>query len=311
MAEMTEPGDLVHLEEQRDFLLRSLDDLERERDAGDIEPEDYRTLRDDYTARAAAVLRAIDVHRGVGDGGAGRRDGRGGGGAGSTRPGEAGGWRGSAATVARSGVRGGRPSRGGGRSSGPSAGRSLRRAAVIGGIAIFAVVAGLLVAGGSGERLTGQPSSGSITATGASDDVGKAQQQFADGRLLDSLKTLNGVLAKEPNNVPALTYLGWFTRITATELNHPELIDKALSYLDKAESTDPTYAPAHVFRGILLFEDKHQPAAAIPEFQTFLAAPHSGDEQAMVPLVEQQLSAALAATGPTTTTPTTTSTTTP
>lgn len=49
------------LEEERDFLLRSLDDLERERAAGDVDDHDYRTLRDDYTARAAAVLRALDA----------------------------------------------------------------------------------------------------------------------------------------------------------------------------------------------------------------------------------------------------------
>ena len=52
---------LAELEEQRDFLFRSLDDLEAERAAGDIEDGDYRTLRDDYTARAAEVLRAIDA----------------------------------------------------------------------------------------------------------------------------------------------------------------------------------------------------------------------------------------------------------
>ena len=52
---------LAELEEQRDFLLRSLDDLEAERAAGDIDEHDYETLRDDYTARAAEVLRAIDA----------------------------------------------------------------------------------------------------------------------------------------------------------------------------------------------------------------------------------------------------------
>jgi tetratricopeptide (TPR) repeat protein len=50
----------VTLEAERDFLLRSLRDLERERDAGDIEERDYLALRDDYTARAAAALRAIE-----------------------------------------------------------------------------------------------------------------------------------------------------------------------------------------------------------------------------------------------------------
>lgn len=49
------------LEDQRDFLLRSLDDLEREHVAGDVDDHDYLALKDDYTARAAAVLRALDA----------------------------------------------------------------------------------------------------------------------------------------------------------------------------------------------------------------------------------------------------------
>ena len=44
--------------DQQEFLLRSLEDLEREHDAGDLDDADYVRLRDDYTARAAAVLRA-------------------------------------------------------------------------------------------------------------------------------------------------------------------------------------------------------------------------------------------------------------
>ena len=51
---------LAELEDQRDFLLRSLDDLEREWLAGDLDDADYRALKDDYTVRAAEVLRAIE-----------------------------------------------------------------------------------------------------------------------------------------------------------------------------------------------------------------------------------------------------------
>ena len=54
---------LAELEEERRFLLRSLDDLERERDAGDVDTADYATLKDGYTVRAAAVLREIDSGR--------------------------------------------------------------------------------------------------------------------------------------------------------------------------------------------------------------------------------------------------------
>ncbi len=49
----------MQLEHERDFLLQSLDDLETERAAGDIDPDSYAQLHDDYTARAAAAIRAL------------------------------------------------------------------------------------------------------------------------------------------------------------------------------------------------------------------------------------------------------------
>jgi len=49
------------LETERDFLMRSLDDLEAEQAAGNVDPGTYRELHDDYTARAAAVIRALDA----------------------------------------------------------------------------------------------------------------------------------------------------------------------------------------------------------------------------------------------------------
>ena len=54
---------LAELEEERRFLLRSLDDLDREFEAGDVEEDDYRVLRDGYTSRAAAVIREIEAGR--------------------------------------------------------------------------------------------------------------------------------------------------------------------------------------------------------------------------------------------------------
>jgi tetratricopeptide (TPR) repeat protein len=55
----TNPDRLAALEDERRFLLRSLADLEREHDAGDVDVDDYQTLRDGYTTRAASVLRSI------------------------------------------------------------------------------------------------------------------------------------------------------------------------------------------------------------------------------------------------------------
>jgi hypothetical protein len=58
-----DPDRLAELEEERDHLLASIEDLEVERDAGDIDTLDFETLRDAYTARAAEVIRSIEQGR--------------------------------------------------------------------------------------------------------------------------------------------------------------------------------------------------------------------------------------------------------
>jgi tetratricopeptide (TPR) repeat protein len=51
--------DRVRYTEEREHLLASLDDLDAELAAGDIDEIDYATLRDDYTARTAKLTRAL------------------------------------------------------------------------------------------------------------------------------------------------------------------------------------------------------------------------------------------------------------
>jgi tetratricopeptide (TPR) repeat protein len=62
-ATTDDPDRLALLEDERRFLLTSLADLEREHDAGDLDDGDYEALKDGYTQRAAAVLRALDEGR--------------------------------------------------------------------------------------------------------------------------------------------------------------------------------------------------------------------------------------------------------
>ena len=57
-AQLTK-AERARLSEERDHLLESLDDLDAEHGAGDLDDLDYQTLRDDYTARAAQLSRAI------------------------------------------------------------------------------------------------------------------------------------------------------------------------------------------------------------------------------------------------------------
>ena len=59
MAEQLDAERRRQLEDERDFLMQSLDDLELEHESGGIDDESYAELHDDYTARAAAVIRTL------------------------------------------------------------------------------------------------------------------------------------------------------------------------------------------------------------------------------------------------------------
>jgi tetratricopeptide (TPR) repeat protein len=208
---------LADLEEQRRFLLQSLRDLDRERDAGDIDEDDYRTLRDDYTARAAAVLHAIEA--------------------------------GKAGLVQQRQTRGRRSTKV----------TALVVAAVVG----LAIGGGVLVASTSGQRVPGQTVTGNVPSN-VNDQLAAAQQALAQGKAVDALKLFDQVLKQDPRNAQALTFRGWI-------LESANLHDEALASLDKALAADPTFAMAHYFRGAVLFEGKNDPAAAVREFEAFLA----------------------------------------
>jgi tetratricopeptide (TPR) repeat protein len=227
------------LDEERDFLLGSLRDLEREHEAGDLADDDYVTLRDEYTARAAAVLREID----------------------------------SGAKPPR---RPGRP--------GPPVGNRRRRPLVvtIGVVAIIAAVAGGAVAAFSGQRQAGAPITGSLPGS-PSGRMAQALQLETDGKAADALKVYDDLLKDDPKNVQALAYRGWL-------LKRAGFPDLAMASLDQAVGIDPRYPDAHFFRGMVLYQDRKDPAGAVTEFRAFLS---NNPPQEMVSLVEQELKAAM------------------
>lgn len=58
-AETVTPERRIQLQEEREFLLKSLADLEREFAVKDVEYDDYVSLKDSYTARAASIIREL------------------------------------------------------------------------------------------------------------------------------------------------------------------------------------------------------------------------------------------------------------
>ncbi|HET7488389.1 MAG TPA: tetratricopeptide repeat protein [Acidimicrobiales bacterium] len=253
------------LAEERDHLLRSLEDLEREREAGDLEEADYLALRDDYTARAADVLRALESSSS------------------SSEEAPAAG-----VTVAA------RPTR----TLSP-----WRPALVVAALVAFAAGAGVLVARSAGERHVGDSVSGSVTATGASGDLARAQELIGEGKTLDAIKLYDAVLKQDPRQPEALAYRGWLLRLAGRAAGNNGLVEKGIQSIDAAVAADPSYPDAHFFRAFVLYQDRNDPAAAVPELRTFLA---SNPPKQMVPVVEDLLQKALADAGqpaPTTTAP--------
>src|SRR5439155_532543 len=118
-------------------------------------------------------------------------------------------------------------------------------------------------------RRPGQRASGSIRAPGPSAQVARARQLMGQGRFLDALKAYDAALAKDPGQPEALTYRGWLIRLTGKADNNTALIDRGLASIEKAIAADADYPDAHLFRGIILFEDKGNAAAAVPELELY------------------------------------------
>lgn len=249
------------LEEQRDVLLQSLRDLEAERAAGEIGEADYTALKDDYTARAAAVLRALQESRGARPRARARRPG---------------------------------PPRARARAAAAPPGDRRHRSLAVGLVVAFtiAAVAGLSVVLFSGAREPGEPVTGSAPTTTAGstvpDRVAEALALENDGRAVDALRLYDEILAADPNNVEALAYRGWL-------LKRAGLPDQAQESLDRAVALDPSFPDAHFFRGMLLYQDRDDPAAAVEEFKAFLANDPPAEFVAAVQEVLARAEAAAAA----------------
>lgn len=60
-----DPDTVAYLEDQLQQLLVSLDDLDAEYEAGDLETDDYESLKAEYTVRVADTMRRLDEQKGV------------------------------------------------------------------------------------------------------------------------------------------------------------------------------------------------------------------------------------------------------
>ncbi len=296
-TEPTTGADLEALEQERVFLLRSLADLDAEYEAGDIDDDDYRSLTNDYTARTAAVLRAIEAGTSP-----------------KKRPAAAPRTAGTAGTTGTAGRTLARSTTGAGNvAPAPAVGQSAlltaalrsrrrwRRVAVVVVVVVFGAVAAWALAQSSGTRLPGQTASGNSQLTGTTVAGGidprlaNASDLVNQGKVADALKLYDDVLKDDPNQPVALADGGWLEAQAGLSANRSDLVDSGLVKIEQAEKVAPTFADAHFFRGFLLLRAKNDAPGAVTELRYYLGAIDPTAPQ--VPSVQSLLQEAIKAAG--------------
>jgi len=237
-TERTDPAEFDEAAEERDFLLRSLDDLDREHAAGNVDDDTYERLHADYTARAAIALRAMKEGGEPGD-----------------EPDVEDAPRGRHRLLVVGGL--------------------VVFAVVVAVSLAFALgarlpgntVTGRQVSPG-GDVTNAQREQRLVAATKARPTDAQAQLALARFRLgqqdlVGALTAYQAAAALAPTDPEPFAYSGWIIRLQGDP-------DQALQLLDKAVQVDGTYPDAHFFRGFVLLRDKKDPNAAIPDFQQYL-----------------------------------------
>ncbi len=282
-AAPTVPADArrLELEEEKASIYRALRELAFDHEAAHLSDDDYRDISLRYEARAADVLRALDAL--------------------------------GPAPAAREARAEKTPA------PAPRLGRNpvaLAVGAIV--ILVFGVVLGLSVgrftepdpgaaapSRSAGPMVASEPppgpapsaggvGPGAASGGGAGTATGKAippemlagmlraaRQSLAEGRYQEAIAAYQAVLKREPRNVDAMTHLGLIVAIGGHA-------DTALETWDKALGIDPEYAPAHLYRGEVLFEVKHDYPGAIQAWKRFVAlVPEGKDTERVQGLIRE------------------------
>ncbi len=249
--------DREELGAEREFLLRSLDDLEAEREAGNIDDATYRELHDDYTARASAVIRSLD------DG------------------------------VDRSAA--GEPPPVPLRTRVLVVGGIVAFAVVAAFLLAHAVGArrpGQTITVGVGGPVTLDPERAAAAAVSADPNSYDARVAYARAAMgardyVTAIAQYAAANRLQPRQPEPLAYSAWISALVSGSVSdarqRAELLSTAEERVDQAIRLAPSYLDAYAFKGLILFRYENRPADAIAAFQRFLVlAPSDHPERQLV-----------------------------
>jgi cytochrome c-type biogenesis protein CcmI len=258
------------LEDERDLLLTNLRDLESEHAAGSLADEEYHALRHETERRAVAVLRAIDAR----SGGAGE-------GLGMLRD-----------AISPNGHHPEGDRR-----------RVSTRAAVLGGLAVAAVVAVLLAAAiaprDSSQTITGDSGIGGPSVTSLAYFKQRVQrhpkdvaarldlaQRYRDaGMTGQAALQYTEALRLDPDNAEARTGMAF----VLFDTGHSR---EALAEVNQALMVDAAYPEALYEKGLILLRGLERPADAADPLHAYLVAAPDGAHRAAVDAMLAEITAA-------------------
>ncbi len=245
--------DRVALENERDFLLRSLDDLEAEREVGNVDDGTYTTLRDDYTARAAAAIRSLDEGTDL------------------TPPDPP-----AASRVVRTLTVGG-----------------IIVFALVAAFALTRAVGqrhpGQTITGNKQTAgSTTVPDPGPALAADAKANPKSYAANIAYARYLlgkndfnDALHEFGAASLLDPSQPEPPTYAAWAGALLAEQISDPKarepVFAASLDRINEVITAHPKYPDAYALKGVILFQFEGDAKHAIPQFQQFLLLTDDSD----------------------------------
>jgi len=263
------PDRTLELLEEKATVYRSLKELAFDHEAGHLSDDDYQELRNRYEARAAEILARLDAL-------------------------------GATAAPPRRAA----PAE----PAGPRPWTRTPTAVVAGAVAVLALGMGLGVGisrysapdqtvtpPGSrvpvpalpdpGPLLPGAPGTGPASMKTIPPEMlarmlAAARESLFAGRYQEAIAAYQAVLKRDPKNVDAMTHLGLVVAIGGHA-------DAALETFDKALAIDPTYAPALLYKGQVLYESKQDYPGAVKAWERFLKLePQSEEKERLAALIQ-------------------------
>ncbi|MFZ0171042.1 MAG: hypothetical protein WAL04_05095 [Acidimicrobiales bacterium] len=251
------PGTRAELLDEAEHVRKSLEDLDREHGAGELDGADYESLRANYEERAALIEAALE---------------------GVAPPGPNESTRSETATGARPGAR---------RWLASPKHRMVFGWSAAGCFALAALLVSLSLA--KVAPFASAPPTTLSVADQVRIELAEAGVLASNKQLVQAVAVYDRVLALDPEQPEALADGGWIVRLAGLSDDSKRVVAGGDDEIAAAVRVAPGYALARAYDGVALYDDAHSPNAAATEFTAML------DDDPSAALVDSVRSTARAA----------------